>query len=135
MLCVFYAVTHPNGSPSPVVSNQSFAESHFFLANRKPLLYLSSRISHCGCIVTQRVTHHSLLSVILQQASHLVVPDLCARGCTRFPRERAAFTVVVDDGEGVGSRVEGRQGKGREKAAAERQEEEWCGAGEGGGGG
>ncbi|TGZ57940.1 hypothetical protein DBV15_07579 [Temnothorax longispinosus] len=46
----------------------------------------------------------------------------------RLPKERAAFTVVVDD-ERVGSRVEGRRGKVREGTAAERQEEEWCGGG------
>lgn len=71
----------------------------------------------------QRVTH-SLFPVTLQRASHLA-PDLCARGCTRFPRERAAFT-AVDEDERVGSRV------GEREAAAERQEEEWRGAADGG---
>lgn len=71
-----------------------------------------TRVRPCAVI-------RSGLFVTLHRTSHLAL-DLCARGCTRFPRERAAFTAVDDDERAGGSRVRG--------VSAERQEEEWRGA-------
>lgn len=84
-----------------------------------------TRPLHRACIAARTQCVHSrsaLLLVTLHRASHLAL-DLCARGCTRFPRERAAFTAVDDDGRGLD----------RGGVFAERQEEEWRGTKGGGG--